>query len=172
MKRFLVILLSVMSLVFAGCSKADDEVDFQYEVPVDTLFEALDSKDSTSFLRCFATPVLKSYENSTDYDENIATSYYNEILQMCGFEKISISYKITDKHELSSDEISQLSDGLAPRHNVKKAYRLSLRVTCYNTKSHDETYSQELELISAKLGDNWYICSSPIIEWKMMKNLS
>lgn len=174
MKRFLVILLSVMaiSLCFVGCSKDEEDVDFQYEIPVDTLFEALDSRDSQSFLRSFATPILKNFENSTEYDENLADTYYNQIVDMCGFEKISINHKITKKAELSDEEIRSLSDGLKPYHKVRKAYKLNVRVTTFDAKNHKETYSQELEIIVGKLGDNWYICQSPIISWQMLKDIS
>lgn len=172
MKKLICIFLSVIFTMtcFCGC-KDEDELDLQYEVPVETLFEALDSEDSESFLRCFATPVLSLYEKSDDYDENIADTIYDKLCQTCDSESVVVNHKITDKKELSQEEIEELGDGIEPRHKIKKAFELKVRVMIFSPMDRDVTYSQEMTVIVGKLSGHWYVCQSPVMEWNLIKDV-
>lgn len=170
MKKLLCLLLCVTMIFCVSCKKEED-VDFHYEVPVETLFEALDSQDSSTFLRCFATPVVSKYENSDSFDENIAKTIVDAICEDCGLEKTVINHKITDKKELSAEEIEALGDGLEKRHKVKKAYELTVRVTALSVKDNEESFSQEMKITVGKISGNWYICQSPEMTWDFVKDV-
>ncbi len=171
MKKILLALMAVVTLVFSGCSAEDDDTDFQYEVPLNTLFETLDSQDSTNFLRCFATPVLNAYENSDDFDENLAQTYYSQIAQCCGAQNVSINKKITDKRELSGEELENIPILQNNRHKLKKAYNLTVRVTAFPVENRKESYSQEMQITVGKIGDIWYVCDSPVMDWNLIKDV-
>lgn len=160
---------AVMALSFAACSD-EEEIDFSYEIPVDTMFEALDNEDSRSYLRCFASPVVESYKDSVNFDENLAQSLCDEITESCDAEAVVINHRIIEKKELSKDEISELTE-VKERHDVKKAYLLTVRIIAASVKDHSDTYSQDIELVVGKLGDNWYICQSPVLELNLMKDI-
>ena len=157
-------------LLLAGCAN-EEEIDFRYEIPVDTMFEALDAEDSRTYLRCFATPVLEEYEASDAYDENPAQTICEEIAQSCGFERVVINHSILEKKELTSEEISKLGDGIKERHNVKKAYDLTVRVTVLSAHDISESCFQDITITVGKLGENWYICQSPDMEFNPVKNI-
>ena len=172
MKKFLCVLLCVVFAVSCFCScKDEDEYDLQYEVPTDTMFDALDYQDSESFLRCFATPVLSAYEKSDNYDEDIARTIYASICQTVGDEDIGLTHKVISKEELSNEEIYALGDGIAPRHKVKKAFRLKIRAIAFSRKNNSVSYSQEMTIVVGKLSGNWYICQSPVMEWNLIKDI-
>jgi len=172
MKKFLSIFLSVVLTATCFCAcKDEEEIELQYEVPVETMFEALDSKDSDSFLRCFATPVLSLYEESDDYDENIAETIYKKLGETCGAEVVVVNHKITDKRELSKEEIEALGDGLEPRHKIKKAFELKIRVMVFSPADREVTYSQEMIINVGKLSGHWYVCQSPVMEWNLIKDV-
>ena len=170
MKKLLCFLLSAIMLFGVSCGK-EEEIDFQYEVPVKTFFEALDSEDSKTLLRCFATPVLSKYETSDNYDENLAQTIMTEICEDCELEKTVVNYKITDKRELSAEEIENLGDGIEKRHDIKKAYELTVRATAFSVKNNDESFSQEMKITVGKISGNWYICQSPEMTWDFVKDV-
>lgn len=165
------VLTLVVGLTLVSCAKDDENMDFHYEVPVKTLFEALNDKDSLTFTRCFATPVLNEYKLSDNYDENIAQNYKEEIIANCDNTDVVLTCKITEKHELDKDEFETLTTLKKDRHKVKTAYALSVRVTAFSTENHSESFSQEIQLVVGKISGNWYICSSPIIDFNLIKNV-
>ncbi|MBE6837748.1 MAG: hypothetical protein E7509_07160 [Ruminococcus sp.] len=173
MKKLLCVVISMIFAVTCFCScKDEEEIDLQYEVPVETMFEALDSRDSDSFLRCFATPVLSVYEKSADYDENLALTIYKKLCETAGTPDIVVNHKVNSKRELSQSEINELiGDGLEPRHNIKKAFEMKVRVIIFSVADKNVTYSQEMTLYVGKLSGNWYVCQSPVMEWNLIKDV-
>lgn len=172
MKRLLCLLCAAFACIgFCSCGNDEEEVNLQYELPVETMFEAIEAKDSKSFLRCFAAPVIDEYEGSDEYDENIAETIDGLLCSQSSSEDISFHQKITDKRELSSEEIKELSDGISKRHNVKKAFEITVRIIVFPEDDVDVSYSQELKLVVGKLSGNWYICQSPVMEWNLIKDV-
>lgn len=167
----LLLCLAGAVLLMSGCSE-EEEIAFQYEIPVDTMFEALDYEDNESYLRCFASPVVESYKNSDSYDEAVAESVINRIYEECDVEKASVNYKITDKRELSAEEIDNLGNGLQKGHKVKMAYSLNVKVTAVSIPDREDVFTCETEIIVGKLGESWYVCQSPELELDFIKSIT
>lgn len=163
-------LLSAFVLFLTGCNN-EEEPNFGYENLIDTLFESLDACDNQSFLRCFSPTALKEYENSLEYNEKLCEDIYGDICNQLGEKSVVINSKIKDKTEISPEEFSHQSGVTEKRNKVKKAYRLDVRVLAFGSKNHDESYSASFEILVGKIGANWYVCQSPKLEIKLVKDV-
>ena len=75
---------------------------------------------------------------------------------------IKMSYKVTDKSELSDKKLKNIQEGLKdnydiPKKSVKEGYKVDVDMTI---KGKDDEDTNDTEFYIVKIGSGWYICSS------------
>ena len=142
------------------------------EKPLDYLVQTVNKGDSKYLVKMFPKQVqsiLKSPLIKSSLDSSIA-DMREDIENEVG-RNAKMSYKVKSKTRLSKDErenfvsgvtkslsslmsFGSLSDSTLPDLNIKDAYELEVELTI---KGADGSDSEEIELVSFKLGGNWYI---------------
>lgn len=98
--------------------------------------------------------IVDSFENTYEYLSEALEKEYGK--------NIKVSYKITDKNELSDKKLSVIRDTLKDdygiaKKSVSKAYKVEIKMTI---KGSDDKDTEETDLIVVKIGSGWYICDA------------
>ena len=74
---------------------------------------------------------------------------------------VKVSYKVTDKDELSDKKLKNIQEGLKdnydiPKKSVTKGYKVDVDMTI---KGKDDEDTNETTLYIVKIKGDWYVCS-------------
>lgn len=166
LKSIVPLLIAILALLLASCGDNEPEQKhLDYENAVSTFVGAFNKEDESTLLSCF-TPAVRDEFSLT---EQSAVSLLDEnIRKSCG-EYTALSYKVTDKTELSDEEIDELrtnyNSQYGKRLSIKKAY--SLNVTFYITSTGvgaEKKSTVDKTLVTIKTDDGWCIVGDVITE--------
>ncbi|WP_295207884.1 hypothetical protein [Ruminococcus sp.] len=143
-------LLAVM--IFCACGKEERAV-LSYEQPVATLTTAAQYGDTQSYISCFTPEAKAEYLAGEDYNSNLA-----ETLLTRGDNGAELSYKLSDKTELDSAEMTALEGTYKKDYHknvtIKKAFKFQATFT---EKLEEKSLSDSIEMTVVKIDTNWYI---------------
>ena len=149
-----VCVLTFAVLIMSACGGKTSDERLEYEKPIATLVRSIKTSDSLSYVRCYAPPVAKSYldENS---EPKVAENVFLEIKDRFSG-SFSLSYKVTDKSEITGEELKELEKSVKNGTAIKKAYRLEVTITAADLNTN--SCAAKHTFYVGKIDGSWYIC--------------
>lgn len=170
MKKTILIILSSI-ICFTLCTSCNDEpamIKFEYEKPITTMLSAFSKSDNTTFLNCFTAGAREKFETKNP-DTKITELVNSSVINSVG-ENAKLNYTMDNRNELDKRKITKLeqayTDAYKSRIDIKKAYTLSLKLTCNNLINPTD-YTQDIEITVVKVDGSWYIYGDVITEFKL-----
>lgn len=163
LKVVAIIAMLVMSMyMLTGCGNNDSKKDKDdnasqgtYEEPIKYLVEGLSEANSDKFLKAFPNFVADQLGKYFDND------YLQEALEKAEDEygkNVKMSYKVTGKEDLSSDELEEMVEDIQNSYDknveIKKGYAVDVEIT---TKGDDDEDTEEDTINVYEIDGKWYV---------------
>ena len=154
----LIVIIIILCAIFSG----------GYKKPIDNLFNAMEDGDGKSLMKIYPDVLLEcddfedkikdmDYDDAEEYFDEIADQL-NDVAEEDYGKDIKISYKVTDKDELSSKKLKDIKDSLkeqgAKNVKVTAGYEVDMEV---KIKGDDDEDEDDMTIVVAKVNGQWCI---------------
>lgn len=151
-----VVVLIVVIILLSNAYKTplNNYVDVMYKGK----FDKIEKMAPKEYWDWFEETYKKSADEYIDELKENKDDYMEELEEIYG-DNIKVSYKITDKKELSKKKIENIAEVLSDKYDikessVKKGYNLEYEMTVKGSEDDTET---EGEITVIKIGMTWYL---------------
>ncbi|MBR2240771.1 MAG: hypothetical protein IJ890_05280 [Clostridia bacterium] len=160
----LVALLTIMLMsicVLTGCQKNENNKDNKEnnealcEEPIKNAIEGLTEGNSEKFLKAYPDFISETIKDVyTNENIGVMLEYMKEEYG----DGLNVTYEITEKEEISSDDLSKVEENLKLRYDkeisITKGYVLNVNM---NTKGADKEEKENEKYKVYEIDGNWYL---------------
>ena len=167
-KKLILILILIIAALIAvilfllfrsGLLNIETQSAASYEQPVQQMFSALEENNSLLLTDSLPEEIIDQqmtyYDSEQELADDLEAYLFSDFEQ---YDNIHISYEITDRDLLDSNELEKLMGEYSDTFNVQltidKAYNLGFNATI---TADSTNFYEDYDLTVIQIGENWYL---------------